>query len=346
MKQFISTLPLLWSESQIASHSELNGSGPLVTTAMLITILLLLGICIFLLFYVRRLKLQLAALQAAVPASRQRKPAKPSQANNVPATEPIMDEQEILDSVEDALKNGEFQFYLQPEVDQFTKQIVGAEALARWVRPGKGVLSPKAFIPALEKSGLISKLDRYIFEQVCIYQRDRLQSKKKAVPISVNLSKEDLRNADLFDFLNSLMEKYKIPASLIHLEIPASAFAEDMDGISTLVGKLREEDFYVGVDNLGQNPLSMDILKDLPMDSMKLDINSIKNPDAQNKQIVSSMLRMGHLNDKNILVGSVETQEQANHLKYIGFRNAQGFLYYKPMPLSEFEELVAGNKKQ
>ncbi len=250
-------------------------------------------------------------------------------------------------SMEAALLKGEFQFYLQPNVDQFTKEIQGAEALVRWVHPEKGVLKPGAFMPTLEKSGFITKLDRYVFEQVCIFQSNRRIKRKKTVPISVNLSRVDLNDETLFAFLQETLKKHQVPPTLIHLEIAASAFANNVEHLSAVVTKLRDADFYVGIDNVGKDQVSQEVLKDVPSDALKLDITAINGgeEDTQGKQDASSVLRMGHMNDKNILVGSVETEEQASYLKYIGFRNAQGFLYYKPMPVDDFEKLLAPKKK-
>ncbi len=324
----------------LASTGGNLSTGLIVVLVVFLVLLLGLGAAAYL--YVQKLKANHAnALSEKDSQIRSLRTALDEAKRN--AAPMPLSEEEILHNMEKALTNGEFQFYLQPEVDQFTKEIVGAEALARWIRPGKGVYSPGMFIPTLEKHGLVSRLDRHIFEQVCIFQHNRLKKKLPTVPISVNLSRRDLEDENIMADLNAIMDRYQVPQSLVLLEIAASAFVGDIDWLSSLVTKLREEEFHVGIDNLGKNELSLDILKDIPTDSLKLDIKSIgaDEQDPRSRQLVSSVLRMGHTSSKNILVGNVETKEQASHLMYIGFRNAQGYLYHKPMPTADFEALIA-----
>ncbi len=326
----------------LTAASRFSG-GKLVLSGVLF--LVLLALCAAVYLYIQKLKAaqaealsqkdkQIQQLQQTLAETRRKLPPAP------------MNEAQILAAFEPALAAGEFQFFLQPEVDQFTQEIVGAEALARWVRPGKGTYTPGAFIPVLERHGLVRKLDRYIFEQVCQFQQNRLKKHLPVVPICVNFSRVDLEDADLLDHLAKVFRQYNVAPSMVPLEIAASAFADDIDWLSTLVTKLQEDSFSVSIDNLGKNELSLDILKDIPSDFLKLDTKSIREglDDERSRQLVSSVLRMGHMASKNILAGNVETNEQANQLKYIGFRNAQGFHYHKPMPSQDFEKLLASKK--
>ncbi len=251
-------------------------------------------------------------------------------------------EKNISDRMEEALAKGHFDVYIQPQFDHSTGKVVGAEALARWLDPKEGVISPAVFIPVFEKNGFITKLDSYIWERTAQHLRAWLDGGNEAVPISVNVSREDISDPELRGKLLAIIEKYRIPMELFRLEITESLFSEDTERLIEVVEQLHDFGFLIEMDDFGSGYSSLNILKDVPVDILKLDMRFFTGRDALGRggMIINSVLRMAHWLNIPVIAEGVETMQQADFLLSAGCRTIQGFLYAKPLPAAEFEALI------
>ena len=256
----------------------------------------------------------------------------------------LVAEQEIVNEMNEALKEGQFEVFLQPQYKCATKKIIAAEALTRWNHPTKGYILPGLFIPLFEKNGFITKLDKYVWEQVCKYLRNSIDvyGIENTVPISVNVSRVDLYNPDLCAFLLELMEKNRLPHEYLRLEITEKAYMEDPIQLIETVEALQFEGFKIEMDDFGSGYSSLNILKDVPTDILKLDLMFLeesKNAEKGSK-ILGSIIRMAKLLKIPVIAEGVETKVQWDYLRGIGCEYAQGYFFARPMPIYEFEKLL------
>lgn len=252
--------------------------------------------------------------------------------------------QEIANEMQAALDGGQFVVYLQPKYDLQEKRIVGAEALVRWKHPEKGLISPDLYIPVFEQNGFITRLDSYMWEQVCLLLRRWLDAGLEPPPISVNLSRQDMYNPRLVRRLRALVEKYAIPTRLMPLELTETALVDDPDRLLRLLGRLHTSGFVLLLDDFGSGYSSLAALKDMPVDGLKLDMQFLarsKNA-ARGRQILQGIQSMADVLGLDTIVEGVETQAQADFLLDIGCRYVQGYRFGRPMPVPEFEALVFG----
>ncbi|MCM1326251.1 MAG: GGDEF domain-containing phosphodiesterase [Bacteroidales bacterium] len=253
----------------------------------------------------------------------------------------LMWEKQVENDIVAAMENREIVYYIQPKVDMATGRIVGGEALVRWISPEKGVISPGAFVPILEKNGFIINVDEYIWKQVFEYQGGLKKAGRTLVPISVNVSRVHAYDKNLCDTLCSLRQEYDVPADCTILELTESAFLADEEGMFRRMQVLREQGFKISMDDFGTGYSTMNMLKTQPMDEIKMDRAFILDLENDKSRIILeytiSMLLA--LNAKIVIEG-VETEEQKEFLLNCGCRDAQGFLFYKPMPVKEFDELL------
>lgn len=252
-------------------------------------------------------------------------------------------EYKLIYDFEQALKNDEITFNIQPQVKLPDKKIVGGEALARWYKPN-GVIYPDDFIPILEKYNLITKLDRYLWEEVCKYLSGLLNEGITPVPISVNVSRIDILSTDIVEYFKDLLLKYDLPKEILHIEITESAYAENSNLIGDTVKKLREEGFMVLMDDFGSGYSSLNMLKSMTVDVIKIDAKFLDiSSDNEHKgvNIIESVVNMTRSLNIPIVVEGVETKEQTDYLSNIGCQYIQGFYFYKPMVKDEFTKLLA-----
>lgn len=254
------------------------------------------------------------------------------------------EQQELLSEIEDAIKSGQFEVYFQPQTDYISKKVIGAEALVRWIHPEKGMLSPAIFIPLLERSDYIEAVDRYVFEKVCQYMRkwnDGIDG-IGYIPVSVNLSRNDVYSKGICDTLRTTAEKYGIPTSAIHIEITESAYMEDSETLIAVLKGLREAGFKVEMDDFGSGYSSLNSLKDLDIDKLKLDMKFLSGNDSsgRGKIIISSVINMAKALDLAVIAEGVETKEQADMLLGFGCNEMQGYYFGRPMPAGEYEKLL------
>ena len=247
----------------------------------------------------------------------------------------------LLMEVKEGLARDEFIFYIQPQVYEKTGKIIGGEALVRW-QHGSRLISPGRFIPVLEKTGYVFAVDCYVWESVARWQRSLIDRGIRPVPISVNVSKVDFYFDDIAEYFIRLAEKYGLPPALIGVEITESAFTDNTDTILTAIGKLHEAGFHVLMDDFGSGSSSLSMLHTMHLDVLKTDVQFISR-DEQDKRavsIVESIISMAHMIGMSVVTEGVETEEQKNNLISMGENFAQGFYFYKPMPVERFEELI------
>lgn len=245
--------------------------------------------------------------------------------------------------MEDALKRGEFQVYMQPKVNiQMGNRLVGAEALVRWISPEKGMISPVRFIPLLEKSDRIILLDRYMFRQVCCWARDYLAAGGRPINLAVNVSKVGLVRADFMDYYSGVKAEYGIPDGMIELEFTESVVSGDMELFVHLVKELQERGFICSLDDFGSGYSSLNLLKNLPIDVLKLDMMFFRQSISIRREriVVANFISLAkELKIKTIAEG-VERMDSVDFLREAGCDVIQGYIFAKPMPLKEFEKLV------
>lgn len=243
-----------------------------------------------------------------------------------------------------ALSNGRITYHLQPQVDMKTGEIIGAEALTRWIDKDSSLISPATFIPALEESGFVVTLDKYIWQGVASWLRERINRGLRVVPISLNVSRVDILVCDVAEHMGALAAQYNLPPELMRIEITETAYTGESEAVDKLTANLHARGFSTYMDDFGTGQSTLAMLKNVNVDVIKLDRTfvPVDGDHGRSTQIISSMLKMAHSLHLPVVVEGVETNEQANMLRQMGARYAQGFLYYRPMPAKDFEVLLDG----
>lgn len=256
--------------------------------------------------------------------------------------EKLLREKEITDIMETALEQEQFVVYFQPKYSLHDNCMVGAEALVRWMHPELGFMSPGEFIPLFEKNGFIHNLDLFVWEKVC----QKLQVWKELgypqIPVSVNVSRADIYQANLVDIFCGLVKEYRINPSYLHLEITESVYTECPDQIIRTVEELRKQGFIIEMDDFGSGYSSLNLLSQLSLDILKLDMDFIRSELAKpvEQSILNDVINMAHRMHLNVVAEGVETSDQEKRLKVLGCDYAQGYFFAKPMPVAEFENLL------
>lgn len=253
--------------------------------------------------------------------------------------------QDILDNLDSAIAGEEFQVYFQPQYNHSTGMIIGAEALVRWVSPRFGFVSPADFIPVLEEQGRVPEIDLYVFEHVCRFLRHSLDMNLPRVRISVNMSRNDVLCEDFIDRQEALRQKYDVPTSLIHVELTESAAIAGSQVIIDAIDRLHSLGYTVEMDDFGSGYSSLNVLKDINFDVLKLDLKFIAGSIGNERggTILSSVVRMAKWLRLPVIAEGVETVEQADFLRSVGCDYIQGYLYSKPVPAAEYEKLLKGS---
>lgn len=257
----------------------------------------------------------------------------------------ILEDKYIENEMEYALKNGQFSMYLQPKYNISTSEIIGAEALVRWVHPKKGLIMPDKFIPLFEKNGFIVNLDKYIWEQACIEIRKWIDSGQTPVPISVNVSMVNVGNPKLIEILDSLVEKYKIDKKYLELEITETVYYDDQNHLIETLNQLKKADYTLLMDDFGSGFSSLNMLKNTPFDILKIDRNFLNETMVtdKGKKIILHTISLSNDIGINTVAEGVETKEQAEYLLECGCNVAQGYYYSKPVELNVFDEMFHKN---
>ncbi|MEG2082335.1 MAG: EAL domain-containing protein, partial [Oscillospiraceae bacterium] len=259
----------------------------------------------------------------------------------------LLSEQQIVNDMTDSLDNGEFKVFYQPKVDLASGKTVGAEALVRWFHPRKGMISPADFIPIFEKNGFIMKLDTYVWDSVAKQLRIWIDKGMKLIPVSVNVSRIDMYNPQLCESLIALCKKYDLPPNLLELEITESSYTNTTVNLVEITKKLTLAGFTVMMDDFGSGYSSLNMLKDVPVDILKVDLNFLSDRETTGKgaSILSSIVRMARWLKMPVVAEGVETREQADFLRSIGCEMAQGFYFAKPMSTEDYENYLSLQEK-
>lgn len=258
-------------------------------------------------------------------------------------SEALNKEHYITKNMNHALRSHQFHMYLQPKYDMRDCSIIGAEALSRWIHPTDGIISPGEFIPLFERNGFILRLDEYIWELACKTLRRWLDEGQRVVPISVNVSRIHLRDPGFCDKLIELINKYDLPPNLLELEITESAYADNPSVLYGIMDKLQSAGFIFSMDDFGSGYSSLNSLKDIPVDIVKIDLNFLQKARLgleTGRDILKGTIRLVQGINLLVIAEGVETKEQADFLLDVGCIHAQGFYYAKPMPISDFEQLL------
>ncbi len=257
----------------------------------------------------------------------------------------LLREKEIENRMGLALESKEFMVYLQPKYDIRQNRIAGAEALARWNDKDNGILMPSEFIPLFERNGFILSLDLFVFEQVCSTLRKWIDAGIEPVIISTNLSRTYLNDEAFLTKIDEIRERYDVPAKYIELEITESVVLENMNWLIEVINKIRARGFSCSLDDFGSGYSSLNVLKNLPIDVLKLDrkffTNSENDPDRGNVIIASVIDLAKKLNIKTVSEG-VEKTPQLEFLKDAQCDMVQSYIYSKPITISEFELIAYG----
>lgn len=253
-------------------------------------------------------------------------------------------ERRIEDDMEKALEAHEFQVYLQPKYSTKNEVLSAAEALVRWIHPVLGFISPGKFIPIFERNGFILKLDDYMITEVARLQSQWLKEGKKLVPVSVNVSRAHFTCDDLADHICGIIDSFNVPHEFIELELTESAFFDDKEIILRTVNRLKEFGFKVSMDDFGAGYSSLNSLKELPLDVIKLDAEFFRGSDDFNRSnlIVSDTISLAKKLGMQIVAEGIETREQVDFLAKQNCDLIQGFYFAKPLPVKEFEEKAWG----
>ena len=254
----------------------------------------------------------------------------------------MLRDQAILDCMEEALEQGQFQVKLQPKYKAAGGLFTDAEALVRWCHPEWGMQSPAVFIPLFERNGFITKLDQCVWEKVCQLMQQWDKDGLEPVNISINVSRADVYNVNLVDTLLDLVKRYNIAPKRLHLEITESVYTESPEDIIQNVTRLREKGFVVEMDDFGSGYSSLNMLNRMPMDILKLDMQFIRTEMEmpESRRTLRYIIGLAHWLNLSVVAEGVETKEQLEHLRNLGCDYIQGYYLAKPMDPADFEALL------
>lgn len=249
-------------------------------------------------------------------------------------------ERQIEARMQSALQNAEFLVYLQPKVEISTNTMIGAESLVRWVSPEFGFLPPDEFIPLFEKNGFIAQLDFYVLDRVCRKMRQVIDDRlSDSFSISINLSRVTLYQDDFFERFTRIVERYKMPPSRIELEVTESAFIGNQEGILSVLERLKGMGFLIAMDDFGSGYSSLNLLKLLPIDVLKIDKQFLRESSKGDRsyRIIKCVIEMAKALDAQVVCEGVETKEQVDFLAQINCDIGQGYYFARPMAIADFE---------
>lgn len=248
-----------------------------------------------------------------------------------------------LDDINQAFDNNEFCFYLQPKCNAETGAIVGAEALVRWNHPEYGLVSPGEFIPLLERESMVTRFDLFIWRSVCEMLSRWDGEGRNLVPVSVNVSMTDIEAIDVARVLGDLLDRFSIDARLLQVEITESAIAHNMDVVEETIRDLHARGIAVLMDDFGSSYSSLNMLKDINVDAIKLDMKFVDlNADnaAKGLKIIESVIDMAYQLRLSIIAEGAQTAEQVSKLRELGCMYIQGYYFYRPLTVGKMEDLL------
>lgn len=258
----------------------------------------------------------------------------------------IVREQELIRDFDKALENGQIQMFLQPQMSR-DGALLGSEALVRWQHPDKGWIPPNEFIPVFERNGLISDIDRFVWEQACKRLKAWKDAGREDIYISVNISPRDFYFLNVYKTFVELVEKYEIEPKNLKLEITETAIVMDFNRQMELINRLRKNGFVVEMDDFGSGYSSLNMLKDIHVDILKIDMAFLKKAkdEERSKKILQMVVGLSSQLGMPVITEGVESEEQVQFLSEIGCNMFQGYYFAKPMPAEEFEKLYITQEK-
>lgn len=254
----------------------------------------------------------------------------------------MLREQHIIDEMDTALAEQQFIVYFQPKYQLKKMAPYGAEALVRWKKPNGEIVLPNEFIPIFERNGFITKLDYYVWEKVCQFIDSELSQGRNPAPISVNVSRVNLYNPDFMDSLIDLIHRYHIPPHYLNLELTESVFSEDAELIQRAVNYLHDAGFTILMDDFGSGYSSLNILKDVDLDVLKIDMKFFSKGNTAEKgaKIIEAVIRMAESLDMMVIAEGVEEKHQVDFLNDLGCDYIQGYYFGRPMSQDQYEKLT------
>lgn len=261
----------------------------------------------------------------------------------------ILREKQLEDMMDTALRNKEFQVYLQPKYHLPEERIKGAEALTRWVSASEGMIFPDEFIPLFEKNGFVIQLDLYVFKEVCRKLREWLDAGYEPVKVSVNCSRAHLKNKDFLREYRVIMERFQIPDGLLEIELTESLVMGDTKRLIQVIEEIRSMGLGCSMDDFGSGYSSLNLIQSIPVDTIKLDKIFFKNhlnDSERMESVVDCIVKMAKALSIDTVAEGVEYKDQVEMLKRIGCDYIQGYIFAKPMPIPSFEELAFESRKK
>lgn len=259
----------------------------------------------------------------------------------------IVHEREVENDMEKALEEHQFCVYVQPKYDVSNEKIIGGEALVRWMHPQKGMISPALFIGIFEKNGFIVRLDYYVWEETCKCVAKLKKQGYVGLPVSINVSRTHFYGKELKEKLQELIQKYELSPEDIELEITETICAEDPDIIYKRIKELRELGFKIAMDDFGSGYSSLNMLKEVPLDIIKMDLKFLDGGEdvEKGRYILHTLINLAQNMQLKVVVEGVETKEQVEFLRDIGSYYVQGYYYSRPVDLTTYEAMLEKERR-
>ena len=253
-------------------------------------------------------------------------------------------DQRLLNDLDQALEHGDFKVFYQPKYDirGWRPQLKSSEALVRWRHPELGMLPPSIFIPLFERTGRITELDTYVWNEAARQTAEWSKTYGTTLPVSVNLSRADMFDPHLIDTLDAIVERHGIKTADLKLEVTESAYTSNPEHVLQVIGKLRDKGYRIEMDDFGSGYSSLNMLSSMPIDVLKMDIAFIRNIERSEKDfhLVKLVVDIARNLDLTVVAEGVETEGQLNLLRKAGCAIVQGYYFSRPLPADDFERLV------
>ena len=258
-----------------------------------------------------------------------------------------VEEHLILRDMAGALASGQFSINIQPIINIETSEDICGEVLVRWYHPLKEFIPPTRFIPIFEKNGFVAQIDRFVWEEACKLLAYEKETFDRVIPVSVNLSRLNFYDEKLVEYILGLIQKYKLEPWMLRLEITESAYTDNMHLLIDTVAHFQKEGFKILMDDFGSGYSSLNMLRNMPVDILKLDMRFLDNiqHDSRARAIVKNVVNLAKDIDMDVIIEGVETKEQLDFLTSIGCKNIQGFYFAHPMTKEDYLDRLSNNSK-
>ncbi|MEB3336559.1 MAG: bifunctional diguanylate cyclase/phosphodiesterase, partial [Leptolyngbyaceae bacterium] len=260
----------------------------------------------------------------------------------------LIAEQQLLEAkLNGALERGEFELYYQPQVNLVTKRIIGVEALLRWNNPELGLVYPGQFISIAEATGLIVPIGEWVLRTACIQAQIWQENSPFPMRVSVNLSGRQFKEQNLLATIANILSQTNLNPDLLVLELTETSIMEDLENTISTLEKLKAMGVQVSIDDFGIGYSSLNYLKRLPLDTLKIDQSFIRNiaTDSNDAAISTAIIAMAQSLKLKVIAEGVETEEQLNFLRKHGCHGMQGFFFSHPIPAAELDKMLAEDKR-